>query len=86
MENNVFIITVIINYDLLINELMLIKFYNNVISDKINHIEMECMDLLQPMGDIILLERTFKQLNEIESNYLRMLIESHKKNNPSNCK
>lgn len=30
---------------------------------------MDCIDLLQPMGDIISLEREIKHLNEVESNY-----------------
>jgi len=42
------------------------------ISDKINHIEMDCIDLLQPMGDVISLERQLKQLSELGSNFKEM--------------
>lgn len=38
---------------------------------------MDCIDLLQPMGDIITLEKKLKELSEIESNYMTSL----KKNN-----
>jgi len=38
-----------------------------------NHIELDCIDLSQPMGDIISLERQLKRLSEIESNFNEML-------------
>lgn len=42
-----------------------------------NELEMGCIDLLQPMGDIILLEKELKQLCEILSNYKNMLERSN---------
>lgn len=49
------------------------------ISDKMNQLEMECIDLLQPIGDIISLERELKRLSEVETNYIKLL-----KNNENN--
>jgi len=49
------------------------------ISDRMNQLEMECIDLLQPIGDIISLERELKRLNEVETNYMKLL-----KNNENN--
>lgn len=42
-----------------------------------NELEMDCIDLLQPMGDIISLEKEFKRLCEIISNYEEMLEKSN---------
>lgn len=36
---------------------------------------MDCIDLLQPMTNIIMLERQLKCLSEIESNYMKALRE-----------
>jgi len=44
-----------------------------------NQLEMECIDLLQPIGDIISLERELKRLIEAETNYMKLL-----KNNENN--
>lgn len=33
---------------------------------------MDCIDLLQPMGDVISLERQLKQLSELGSNFKEM--------------
>jgi len=38
-----------------------------------NQLEMECIDLLQPLGDIISLERELKRLTEVETNYMKLL-------------
>lgn len=37
---------------------------------------MDCIDLLQPIGDIISLERELKRLSEVELNYMSMLKEN----------
>lgn len=41
-----------------------------------NELEMDCIDLLQPMGDIISLEKELKRVCEILSNYKNMLEKS----------
>lgn len=48
------------------------KFWNNyfVISDQINRLELDTIDLLQPMGDTISLNRELERLNEIISTYM----------------
>jgi len=38
-----------------------------------NQLEMECIDLLQPIGDIISLKKELKRLIEVESNYMKLL-------------
>lgn len=38
-----------------------------------NQLEMECIDLLQPIGDIISLERELKRLSEVETNSIKLL-------------
>lgn len=43
------------------------------ISDRMNQLEMECIDLLQPIGDIISLKKELKRLIEVESNYMKLL-------------
>lgn len=35
-----------------------------------NHLEIDSISLLQPLGDIISLEKELKRLSEIESNYM----------------
>lgn len=53
-------------------EMNLNKFWNNyfVISDQINRLELDTIDLLQPMGDTISLNRELERLNEIISTYM----------------
>lgn len=46
-----------------------------MISDQMNNLEMDCIDLLQPIGDIIIIERELKRLSEIESIYMKALSE-----------
>lgn len=43
------------------------------ISDRLKELEMECIDLLQPIDDIIFLKRELKGLIEVESNYMKLL-------------
>ncbi|KAL4136090.1 hypothetical protein QTP88_007657 [Uroleucon formosanum] len=49
------------------------------VNDRINLLEMECIDLLQPIGDIISLERELKRLSEVETNYMKLL-KNHENN------
>lgn len=44
-----------------------------IISDRMKELEMECIDLLQPIDDIIFLKRELKRLIEVESNYMKLL-------------
>lgn len=55
------------------------KLFIFFISDKLNQLEIESIDLLKPIGDIISLERELKRLIEVESNYMNIL-----KNNENN--
>jgi len=43
---------------------------------------MECIDLLQPLGDIISLERELKRLSEVETNYTKLLKNNENDINP----
>jgi len=43
------------------------------ISDRMKELEMECIDLLQPIDDIIIFKRELKRLIEVESNYMKLL-------------
>lgn len=42
-------------------------------SDRMKELEMECIDLLQPIDDIIFFKRELKRLIEVESNYMKLL-------------
>lgn len=41
------------------------------ISDRMNQLEIECIDLSEPLGDVISLERELKRLSEVETIIIR---------------
>lgn len=42
-----------------------------LISERIKRLEMDCLDLLQPMGSAIVLEKQLEKLKEIESKLMQ---------------
>ncbi|KAL5238044.1 hypothetical protein ACI65C_005454 [Semiaphis heraclei] len=41
------------------------------VNDRMNQLEIECIDLSEPLGDVISLERELKRLSEVETIIIR---------------